>query len=245
MVFGLVAMAFLMSTGDDPLDTALARTEPPISLRAAFTVELTDGEAYREIRYDPRLIEAPWQVITSEGKSHELDLAVEEWGSDVSPDGWLFADDLRASMGRIVEAEDMGAAWLVHFQHQLSENDGPLDAWAAEHLAGSAWLEPVGGYFLRIDYDSFEAFDGPKGGQIESYSQNYLFRQDPEYGISYIWAYEVDMKGSYLGERIDRSYRMQVTDVKFFFASTREEALYRSRRMQEERGGEPLFVSAH
>lgn len=52
MDFGLVAAAFLIATGKPPLDTALTRTEPPTSLRAAFTVELTDGEAFREVRFD-------------------------------------------------------------------------------------------------------------------------------------------------------------------------------------------------
>lgn len=245
MIFELVSAAFLMSTGDDPLDTALTRAEPPLSLRAAFTVEMTDGEAYRQVHFDPRDADQPWQVIVSEGKSRELDTAVSEWGEGIAPDGWLFADDLRASMGRIVDAEDMGAAWRIQFQHLPSDNDGPLDIWAARHLAGSAWLEPVGGYFLRIDYESFEPFNGPQGGKIDSYKHSYILQQDSEYGISYVTAYKVDIEGQYLGERIDRSYRVRISDVDFFFSSTAEEALFRSQQLKKERGDSALFVSVN
>ncbi len=246
MVFGLIAAAFLISTEAAPLDTALARSEPPISMRAAFTVEMTDGTAFREIHFDPRLPNEAerWSVVSSTGKSRELDLAVSEWGKQSSPDGWLFADDLRASMGSIVEAEDMGAAWRIHFQHHASENDGPLDVWAADHLAGSAWLEPVNSQFLRIDYTSFEPFDGPKGGKIESYSHSYMLGQDAEYGITYVSAFKVDVQGSFLNARIERAYRVKVKSVEFFFASKEEEARYRQQQKKLRNQTQPLYVSS-
>ncbi len=246
MVFGLVAAAFLVSTGDDPLDSALVRTEPPPSLRAAFTVELTDGEAFREIRFDPRDPEdEAWQVVEATGQSRELDFAVEEWGAEDDPDGWLFADDLRASLGNIVDAIDAGAAWQIQFQHQLSGNDGPLDAWAAEHLAGSAWLEPVNAQFLRIDYSAMEPFSGPNGGRIEAYNHTYLLQQDPEYDITFVAAYKVDVRGQFLNTSLDRAYRVRVTDVDFFFSSAAEEALYWSRRRALEKQHSAVFVSAN
>lgn len=245
MVLGLISAGFLLSTVEQPLDTALSRTEPPISLRAAFVVEMTDGEAFREIRYDPRLAQDQWVVTVAEGQSRELDKAVQEWGNDDSPDGWLFADDLRASMGRLVEAEDTGLAWQIQFQHQISENDGPLDKWAANHLIGIAWLEPVNGYFLRIDYESYEPFSGPGGLQVDSYNHHYLIRQEPEYGFSYIWAFKVDMHGQFQGSPIDRAYRVQVTDVEFFFATPGEEARYQSQRLSQNTGDYPRLVSAN
>ena len=246
MVFGLVAAAFLISTGDSPLDTALRRAEPPASLRASFTVELTDGESFRQVHFDPRLPadDARWKVVETKGDSSELDRAVTEWGLQDDPDGWLFADDLRASMGRIVEAEDMGAAWRINFQHLPSANDGPMDIWAAEHLTGYAWLEPVNAQLLRVDYHAPQPFDGPNGGKVETYDHAYLLQRDPEYGITFVSAYKVDVRGHFLSADIERAYRVRVTDVDFFFSSPVEEALFKAKRLEEDRKNSPLFMSS-
>jgi len=246
MVFGLLAAAFLISTESAPLDGALARTEPPLSLRAAFTVELTDGEAYREVRFDPRNEDESqrWKVVVQTNKSKELDFAVTEWGKQEAPDGWLFPDDLRASMGTIVDADEIGAAWRVQFQHHTSSNDGPLDVWAAEHLAGYAWLEPVNAQFMRIDYRSFRPFTAPNGARIESYSHTYMMGQNSEFGITYVSAFKVDVKGSFLKTRIDRAYRVHVKNVEFFFASKADEAKYREMKERKDQNRDALFVSA-
>ena len=167
MILDLIAAAFLISTADAPLETALSRVEPPSSIRAAFVVEITDGEAFREVAYDPRIVdlEARWKVLEAEGESTELDRAVDEWGAQDAPDSWLFADDLRASMGSIVEAQEIGAAWQIKFEHVPSDNDGPLDVWAAEHLAGYAMLEPVMSEILRVDYRALAPFETPQGAK--------------------------------------------------------------------------------
>lgn len=232
MNFGLITSAFLMATGQPPLDTALARTEPPTSLRAAFTVELTDGEAFREVRFDPRLQlkSDRWKVISSIGESLELDQAVQTWGSEKAPDGWLIPDDLRASMGGFVDAEDMGELWRIEFEHQPSSNDGPIDVWASHHLIGYSWLEPVSQQFVRVEYEAPEAFDIPGGGHVESYSHSYILAPDPTYGVTFVAAYMIDVIGSYQSKPIDRSYRARITDAEFFFTSPVEEARFLKRQ---------------
>jgi hypothetical protein len=247
MNFGFVAAAFLISTGRPPLDTALSHAEPPTSMRAAFTVELTDGEAFRAVNFDPRITDpaGKWRVVSSEGKSEELDRAVQEWGSEAAPDGWLFPDDLRASMGAVVEADDLGGAWKLQFQHLPSENDGPLDIWVADHLVGYAWLEPVNQNLLRVEYVAPKAFNAPGGGTVEAYEHAYVLRQDPKYGVTFVSAYMVDVQGEYLSTRISRSYRARITSVDFFFSSPVEEALFRSRQKRAGTAGAGALAQGH
>lgn len=236
MNFGLIASAFLLATGKPPLDTALVRTEPPVSLRAAFTVEMTDGEAFREVRFDPRLKlrSDRWVVTTSSGESEELDKAVQSWGSETAPDGWLIPDDLRASMGGFVDAQDMGELWCIEFEHQPSSNDGPIDVWASNHLIGYSWLEPVSQQFVRVEYEAPEPFDIPGGGHVEEYSHSYVLAPDPTYGVTFVAAYMIDVRGSYQSEPIDRSYRARITDVEFFFTSPIEETRFLQKRRNAE-----------
>ena len=238
MSFAILAAAFLISTERPPLESALLRTEPPPSLRAAFTVELTDGEAFREIRFDPRaqIPDVRWGILETHGESEELDRVVNEWGDQVSPDGWLIPDDLRASMGGVVEAEDLGRLWRIEFEHQLSSNDGPVDAWASEHLIGYTWLDPVGQSLVRVEYHALGPFDAPGGGHIDAYEHQYILQQDPEYGISFISAFMVDVQGEILREDVSRSYRARITDVDFFFSSPVEESRFlRQQRSVSER----------
>ncbi|MAK62264.1 MAG: hypothetical protein CMK09_14945 [Ponticaulis sp.] len=232
MDLGFIASAFLMASSQPPLDTALSRTEPPISLRAAFTVELTDGEAFREVRFDPRIELATdrWTVIAASGESEDLDHAVEAWGNEISPDGWLIPDDLRASMGGLVETEDMGSLWRIQFEHQPSDNDGPIDIWASEHLVGYSWLEPVSEQFTRVEYIAPAPFDWPGGGRVEAYHHTYVLAPDPTYGITFVAAFEVDVTGEFLTAEISRSYRARITDVDFFFVDPIDEARYRPTR---------------
>ena len=232
MGFEALAMAFLISTGSPPLGTALSRTEPPPSLRAAFTVEITDGEAFREIHYDPRIADrnARWNLIETRGQSEDLDRVVEEWGSEVSPDGWLIPDDLRASMGGVVDAQDLGSLWRIEFEHQPSSNDGPIDVWAGEHLIGYTWLEPVSQQLVRVEYVAPEGFDVPGNGYVDSYELQYILRQDPEYGVSVISAFMVDVKGEFQGDDMARAYRARVTGLDLFFSSRVEESIYLSRQ---------------
>lgn len=224
-----LAVLFLMATTRDPLAGALEAADPPDSVRAAFVVELQDDEALRVLRYDPRYpMEDRWEELAREGQSRELDAAVADWQAQVSPDGRLFPDDLGASMGALVEVEDLGAAWRVHFTHLPSDNDGPLDRWAADHLSAVAWLEPTRDRFIRIEYVAHESFDYPGGGRVTAYEQSYQLDADPEFGFSFITGYRVKVEGSFALASISRDYRVKVRSVDIFFASEAEEKLYLS-----------------
>ena len=127
--------SFIMMTQAPPLNAALTATEAPRTLRAAFTVELQSQHASRVYAYDPREEKgARWRVVSWQGEDDELEEVAANWANEAAPDGRLFPDDLRASMGREVQVEDMGHAWRIAFRHHPSTNDGEFDVWAAERL---------------------------------------------------------------------------------------------------------------
>jgi len=93
-------IAFVIATTEPPVSEALAATEAPKTLRAAFTLEVTSGEALRVIRFDPRLSgPAMWQVTDSHGRDGDLDAVLEGWAGDTSMDGLLFPDNLPERLG--------------------------------------------------------------------------------------------------------------------------------------------------
>ncbi len=219
--------SFILATGSGPMDAALRATEAPPTLRAAFTVEMVSARASRIYTYDPRLPKPErWQLAEAIGEDTELDEAAYSWASEAAPDGRLFPDDLRASLGAQVEIEDLGHAWRVAFHHTPSANDGDFDIWAARRLAATAWLEPTGDRFLRIDYSLPAPVRGPEGGRLTKFEQTYWLETEPEWGMSYVAAFRVEMEGRAAFRTIRRAYEARITKAEFFFASQEAEKAF-------------------
>jgi len=213
-------LAFPLATGSGPMDVALRSTEAPDSLRAAFTVEMTSAKASRTMTFDPREPEGKrWRLVIANGEDSALDDAAAAWGAEVAPDGRLFPDDLRASFGRQVEVEDMGAGWRLSFQHAPSANDGALDVWATQRLNAEAWMEPLTGRFMRIDYDLPKPVRGPKGGRLTKFEQSYLLETEPVWGLTYISQFSLEFEAKAAFRTIRQSYTAVITEATFFFAS--------------------------
>lgn len=223
MLIALLA-PFLIASDSGPLGDALAATEAPDTLRAAFTVLISSGEDWRLYTFDPRRPERQrWRAAGQYGENEELDRLGAEWGSEVAPDARLFPDDLRASLSATVEAEDFGAAWRVRFQHTPSLNDAEFDVWAAEHFVATAWIDPVSDRFLRIDHELPRPINGPDGGRLMEYRQSHFLETDEEFGVSVITGIAVELEARAAFRTIERSYVAQITDVELFFASAADE----------------------
>jgi len=223
----IIALAFPLATGAGPMDAALRATEAPETLRAAFTVELSSDKATLEYRYDPRLPKADrWQLLSARGNDGELDQAAAAWGAEHAPDGRLFPDDLRASLGQTVDVSDLGAGWRLSFNHAPSANDGTLDVWASQKLKADAWLEPEMGRFLRIDYHLPRPVRGPDGGRLTKFEQTYLLQTEPKWGLTYIAQYSLRFEAKAAFKTIRQSYTAVITDATFFFASPQAERFF-------------------
>nr|WP_321359301.1 hypothetical protein [uncultured Hyphomonas sp.] len=211
------------------MNSALQATEAPTTLRAAFTVELHSSHARRVYRFDPRKKgTARWTVLSWEGEDEELDTVAAEWANEAAPDGRLFPDDLRASLGPQVTVDDKGAAWKVSFHHRPSSNDGAFDVWAAERLQATAWLDPVGERFLRIDYTLPHPVAGPEGGTLTRYDQSYFIRTEPRWGMSYVSGFSIDLQARAAFRTIDRRYSANIVKAEFFFASNEAQQEFES-----------------
>ena len=228
----LVSLA--MATGSGPMHAALEATEAPETLRAAFTVELESNEARHTYFFDPRLpAGARWVALERTGSDPELDQVAASWAAEAAPDGRLFPDDLRESLGAQVEVNTDGAAWRLNFRHHPNYNDTEFDVWAAERLAATALLDPVGERFQRIDYSLPKPVKGPTGGKLTRYEQSYLLKTEPRWGFSYVSGFTIDLEARAAFKRIERRFEARVTDVYFFFASTDAEQAYDARRAAE------------
>jgi len=213
---------FPLSTASGPVDAALQATEAPDTLRAAFTVELKSDRAIRIFEFDPRLPEYDrWRIAYASGEDSDLDQVAATWGAESAPDGWLFPDDLRTSLGQRIDADDLGEAWRVRFRHTPSRNDGEFDVWAAERLSATAWLDPIGDRFVRIDYALPKPVRGPDGGKIKRYDQSYYLETEPTYQMSFVSAFTIDLEASAAWKTIRRSYSARIVNAEFFFANER------------------------
>lgn len=225
---------FPLMTVSGPMDDALRATEAPPTLRAAFTVELTSPKAERVYTFDPRLApDERWRLVSALGEDSALDDAGAAWGAEAAPDGRLFPDDLRASLGRMVEVEDLGAAWRVSFDHVPSENDSELDAWAVSQLEAQAWIEPVGGAFLRLDYSLPRPVRGPEGGRLTKFEQSYLLEREPVWGLSYVSRYSLSFEAKAAFKTIRRDYDAVISEAMFFFSSGEAERQFVEFRQSE------------
>jgi len=214
-------LTFIVSAEDGLLDAALSAAEAPRTLRAAFTVELSSEAAEQTYSFDPRRPEGErWQLLARRGHDKALDEVAANWGADAAPDGWLFPDDLRASVSDTEVAEVLGPAWRIRYAHQLSPNDdSALDEWAAERLTATAWIDPLSERFLRIDHELPAPVRGPSGGQLTRFQQTYLLETDPIYGLSYVSAFAVDLTARLGFRTFERRYEARLVEVDLFFAS--------------------------
>ena len=209
----------------DPVEAALRASEAPKSVRVAFDVELRSDDAVRVFMFDPRLESSQkWQLQYAQGEDGYLDEIAAAWGAEAAPDGRLFPDDLRASLGSDFLVSDLGAAWRVKFKHTPSENDGSFDVWAAEQLEATAWLSPENGRFLRIDYSLPAPVDGPEGGRLLAYEQSYSLEVDPIYQLSLITSYKLEFVARGVLRKERRQYSMQTRNLEVFFATPEDEA---------------------
>ena len=227
-------LTFTLATGSGPMNSALQATEAPKTLRAAFTVELQSSHARRVYHFDPREKgDKRWQVIDWQGEDEELDAGAADWAAEPAPDGRLFPDDLRASLGPQVTVDDKGAAWKISFHHQPSMNDGEFDVWAAQRLTATAWLDPVGERFLRIDYTLPQPVSGPEGGTLTKYDQSYFLRAEPRWGMSYVSGFSIDLKARAAFRTIERRYSANIVKAEFFFASNEAQKAFESAHLTQ------------
>lgn len=220
----ILCLAFPLVTGAGPMHEALQSTEAPETLRAAFTVEMTSSKARRTFTYDPREPNhRRWRLVVASGEDSDLDQAAAAWGAEAAPDGRLFPDDLRASLGARVQVDDLGGAWRLQFQHAPSANDTALDVWATQRLQAEAWLEPLHGRFLRIDYTLPRPVRGPNGGRLTKFQQSYLLNSEPEWGLTYISQFALNFEAKAPFRTIRQNYTAEITEATFFFASAEME----------------------
>lgn len=232
-------LALTMVTGSGPMDEALSATEAPKTLRAAFTVELRSDQARRVYAFDPRKKGAErWQVVDWQGEDDELEEVAANWAAESAPDGRLFPDDLRASLGRSVDVNDEGHAWQISFRHTPSKNDGEFDVWAAQRLQATAWLDPVGERFLRIDYMLPKPVAGPEGGTLTKYNQSYFLRTEPRWGMSYVSGFSIELEARAAFRKIERRYSANIVKVDFFFASAEAQKAF-----EDERTAKPQLMT--
>ena len=231
----LLSFAFPLITGGGPMDAALRATEAPESLRAAFTVEMSTSKARRTFTFDPREPEGRrWRLVIAKGEDAELDQAAAAWGAEAAPDGRLFPDDLRASFGETVYVDDLGPAWRLKFHHAPSANDSALDIWATQRLQAEAWMEPINGRFLRIDYTLPRPVRGPKGGRLTRFEQSYLLESEPEWGLTYVSQFELNFEAKAAFRTIRQNYTAVITEATFFFASPELEQQFVSATLDDD-----------
>jgi len=222
----------------DPIEVALQASDAPKSVRVAFEVELKSDEAVRGFRFDPRLApEDRWQLIYATGEDNYLDEISAAWGAESAPDGRLFPDDLRESLGDEVVVEDLGAAWKLSFKHAPSRNDGEFDRWAAEQLEATAWLTPQTGRFIRIEYALPAPVNIPEGGRLLKYTQSYVLEPDPVYQLSLITSFQLELEARGFIRKEQRSYGMYIRNVEVFFATPEDEARFFKAKADEATDG--------
>lgn len=226
-----LTLLFPLITGFGPMDKALSATEAPRTARILFEVELTNGKAVRTYRFDPREAEgAQWVLLTTSGEAEDLDEFGDDWGAEQAPDGRLFPDDLRASLGKEVEVEDLGAAWRIQFSHVPSDNDNAFDQWAIAQLKASAWIDPVSDRFLRIDYSLPKPVRGPEGGKLTRLDQSWYLETDPVYDLSLITAFSIDFEARAGFAKVSRSYQAKVTYAEILFSNNAAREQYLASR---------------
>ena len=213
-------MAFVLSTVNGPLDEVLRATDAPNTLRAAFTLEVTSETATRIIVYDSRMPTGQdWSVTGRGGENEMLDLVIDGWRRDDSPDAMLFPDGLRARLGAEVEARDLGGAWEIGFLPALTARDTAIDVAASERLAGRLWLDPHGKRIVRLEFEADRPFDVEGLGRVTELSQTYVLAQDERYDASFVTAFRLSFEGQRWAVSRGQTIEARLLDVELFFAS--------------------------
>ncbi len=210
----------------DALNAALNDAEPPPSMRAAFRATISGEGAERRIQYDP--LQPPgkrFRLLARIGENEELDKIVDDWAQERQPDVRLFADDLRASLGRgrMTQQEDGG--WAVMFEHRLSDNDGPVDAMLSQRMSGSLSLNPATGTISKLEYSINAPFKTEDGSLVDEYRQVYSFGRSKQWGVTFVTGYDLYASGGRFGLRDSRQFNVKVTDVAFTLAGDSQQIL--------------------
>jgi len=214
----LFAVTFGGLSPEQALDRALDAVEPPPALRATFRATLVSGAAVRRIEYDPYAAPGDQFKVTMEyGKDEELDAVVAGWRDEGQADCRLFADDLRASLGE-ARVSAYGDGLSIDFRHQISPNDGPVDAQISSRMVGRLTLDPANGYLSKIHYNIVKPVKLDDGTTLTEYDQTYDFSYSERWGVSYVLNYELEARGGRWGMSESRTIRVTLTDVAFGLA---------------------------
>jgi hypothetical protein len=201
-----------------PLESALKAAEAPVSLRAAFTATLSTETGEAVVRFDPRKPGYERWAILKGTTSPDLILAVNEWMQEPAPDGRLFPDDLRPSIGGELDWRAIDGWWVASFRPKQSANDGEFDSWIASHLYGRAWIDPETNALSRIAYWAPRPFDAPDEGRVETLDQAWDFAYAPEFGASYAVSWRIRAEGSTALQPMRRSMTVTLSDIVLFDA---------------------------
>lgn len=216
--FFLFAVTFGGLAPEVALERALDAVEPPPALRATFRATLASGSAVRQVEYDPYAEPGQQFKITMEyGRDEELDAVVAGWRDEGQADGRLFADDLRLSLGE-ARVSSSGDAMSIDFRHQISPNDGPVDAQISSRMAGRLTLDPANGYLSQVQYHIVKPVRLDDGTTLTNYDQTYEFGYSERWGVSYVKSYELEARGGQWGMSESRTIRVTLTDVAFGLA---------------------------
>lgn len=236
MLYPVLSLIALLQLAD-PVEAALAASEAPNSVRIAFEVELSSDDAIMRYSFDPRRKgRERWKFISAEGEDAYLAEIAATWGAESAPDGRLFPDDLRASLGEDLQIVDAGAAWKLSFRHTPSANDNDTDIWVAERMDATAWLRPDTGRFLRIDYELPSPVRISAGGKLVHYHQTYLLEPDPTYQLSLITSFQIQFEAKSLVRTERRKYAMQTSNIEVFFATPEAEVEFLTARGHRQAG---------
>jgi hypothetical protein len=216
--FFLFAITFGGLAPAQALERALDAVEPPPALRATFRATLVSGSAVRRIEYDPYAEPGQQFKITMEyGEDEELDAVVAGWRDEGQADARLFADDLRLSLGE-ARVSAYGAGMSIDFRHQISPNDGPVDAQISSRMAGRLTLDASNGYLRQVQYSIVKPVKLDDGTTLTNYDQTYDFGYSERWGVSYVVSYELEARGGQWGMSESRTIRVTLTDVAFGLA---------------------------
>lgn len=218
MAVSILLAAVTLLPPQQALERALDAVEPPPALRAAFRATLTSDTAIRRIEFDPYgEAGSQFRITLKQGKDEELDAIVEGWRAERQADVRLFADDLRMSLGE-ARAQQQGQGLSIAFKHQISPNDGPVDALISSGMVGQLSFDESTGFLTAINYSIERPVKLDDGTTLRDYRQTYTFGYSETWGVSYVTSYELEARGGRWGIEETRRFRVSLSDVAFGLA---------------------------